>query len=99
MAEPARRRLSYAEYLRLERETDVRHGFLDGQVFAMAGGTPRHSAVRSNLTGALGMALRGSGPGGRVDLVDLGLALAVDDLYLDLPETGEGDHLTSKISV
>ncbi|MBI2569016.1 MAG: Uma2 family endonuclease [Candidatus Schekmanbacteria bacterium] len=60
MAEPATRRLSYSEYLDLERDTDMRHEFLDGAAWAMSSGTPRHSAIKSNLLGILFGALRGS---------------------------------------
>jgi Uma2 family endonuclease len=59
MAEPALRRLTYVEYLELEKRTGVRHEFLDGQARAMAGGTIRHSAIKVNLVLALGAALRG----------------------------------------
>lgn len=61
MAVPATRRYSYAEYLDLERETGVRHELLDGAVVAMAGGTLRHSRIKTNLAVCLGSALW-SGP-------------------------------------
>jgi len=58
MAVAARKhRLTYAEYLALERETDLKHEFLDGEAWAMAGGTPRHSRVKANLITALNTAL------------------------------------------
>ncbi len=38
-------RLSAAEYLAWEREQAERHGYLRGEVFAMAGGSPRHNAI------------------------------------------------------
>ncbi len=60
MAVPARKKLSYQEYLDLERRTDVRHEFLNGEAWAMAGGTLRHSAIKANLTTAVGVALRGT---------------------------------------
>lgn len=53
--------LSYTDYLALEEETDVRHEFLRGEAWAMAGGTPRHSAVKSNLLFLVAGRL-GSGP-------------------------------------
>ncbi len=61
MAEPARKRLSYTEYLDLETRTDLRHEFLDGEAWAMAGGTPRHSRVKVNLITRLNLGL-GAGP-------------------------------------
>lgn len=63
MALAARKpKLSYQDYLDLEQRTDTRHEFLDGEVFAMAGGTPRHSAAKTNLIGLLFAGLRGRGP-------------------------------------
>lgn len=61
MAEPAARRLTYAEYLALERAEDARYEFLDGHVVAMSGGTPRHAKVKANVTAAFTVAL-GDGP-------------------------------------
>lgn len=78
MAEAARKvGLSYADYLAIERETDIRHEFLDGEVFAMAGGTPRHSKLKTNLTMLMGNAL-GSGPCQPYD----------SDLKIRVPATG-----------
>ncbi len=59
MGEAAFRRMSYAEYLDLERNGEVKHSWLDGQVLAMAGGTPLHSLLAANLIGAFLVALRG----------------------------------------
>ena len=77
MAEPARRMLSYRDYLDLERETGIRHEYLDGEVWAMAGGTLRHSRVKTKLTIAIGNAL-GDGPCQPYD----------SDLKIRIPETG-----------
>ena len=44
--------VTYAEYLAREAEIEVRHEFLRGDVWAMAGGTPTHArAVRLGLRG------------------------------------------------
>lgn len=51
--------LTYAEYLELEQRTGMRHEYLDGEAWMMAGGTMRHSAVKVNLVGALFTRLRG----------------------------------------
>ena len=37
--------MSYAEYLAAEAVSDVRHEYLNGEVWAMAGGTPEHAAL------------------------------------------------------
>lgn len=63
MALAARKlKLSYQDYLEIERQTDTRHEFLDGEVFAMAGGTLRHSATKANLLGQFYVGLRGRAP-------------------------------------
>jgi Uma2 family endonuclease len=60
MTEPARK-LSYtfAEYLALEAASDTRHEYLNGEIFAMAGGTPEHGALSANVIGELYASLRG----------------------------------------
>jgi Uma2 family endonuclease len=47
------------EYLARERAAETKSEYLDGEIFAMAGGTPQHSAILFNVTGALGLSLRG----------------------------------------
>src|SRR2546421_8188422 len=42
-------RISEAEYLRLEREAQIRSEYFDGEMFAMAGGTRAHSLIATNL--------------------------------------------------
>jgi Uma2 family endonuclease len=49
------------EYLALERQSEIRHEFLDGTVYAMAGESPTHSAICFNLNVAIGLQLRGAG--------------------------------------
>lgn len=57
----ARSELSYtiAEYLTLERESEERHEFLDGQIFLMAGESEEHGIICINLAGQLYAQLRG----------------------------------------
>ncbi len=52
-------RLSEDEYIARERSAESKSEYLDGQVFAMAGGTPRHNLVSANLTAAVATRLRG----------------------------------------
>jgi Uma2 family endonuclease len=42
-----------AEYVRLEAHANVKHEFVDGWIFAMAGGTPGHAALAASVIGAL----------------------------------------------
>lgn len=46
-------RLTVAEYLEAEKDSPVRHEYVDGQIFAMAGASDRHNRVSINLTGRL----------------------------------------------
>ena len=50
---------SIEEYLELERISNVRHEYLDGDIFAMGGGTFDHAGICGNLIVLLGAALRG----------------------------------------
>ena len=60
MARPASTaHMSYAEYLAAESAYETRHEFLNGEVWAMAGGTPEHSALAAAVIGELTLALRG----------------------------------------
>ena len=51
--------MTYAEFLVLEARGEQRHEFLDGHVFAMAGGSPEHGALAAAFIGELRIALRG----------------------------------------
>lgn len=52
-------RMTYAAYLALEERGAERHEFLRGEVWAMAGGSPRHALIATNAARALGNALGG----------------------------------------
>jgi Uma2 family endonuclease len=51
--------VTYADYLALEEDSDLRWAWLDGEVWAMSGGSPVHSELTTNVTLVLGAALRG----------------------------------------
>lgn len=51
---------SFADYLAIERESEIKHEFDAGEILAMSGGTARHSALAMNV----GFALRGTRPQG-----------------------------------
>ncbi len=59
MGAASRVKVTYAEYLELERRTGVRHEFLDGEAWAMAGGTPEHAQIAFNASAALRPLMRG----------------------------------------
>lgn len=54
-------RLSASEYLEWERLQSVKHEYLLGEVFAMAGGSPRHNFLSTAVGAELRAALRGKG--------------------------------------
>lgn len=51
--------VSVEQYLRDELASPVKHEYLGGVVYAMSGGTNRHSLVSTNVTTALSSRLRG----------------------------------------
>ena len=51
------RRASYEEYLALERSSETKHEYVNGEIYAMAGGTPEHGRLASRLARLLGNAL------------------------------------------
>lgn len=46
-------RYTWREYLTLEQSSNVRHEYFDGEIFAMAGGTPEHSALAVRIASLL----------------------------------------------
>jgi Uma2 family endonuclease len=72
---------SFAEYVQLEELSTVKHEFLGGRIYAMAGGTPEHAA----LTMAVGIALGAALEGGRCRVYS-------SDLMIRVPATGLGTY-------
>lgn len=50
---------TFADYLSLEEASNTKHEFLDGEIYAMAGGTRRHAALAVAAASALLIQLRG----------------------------------------
>ncbi len=61
MQSPLKIKRSYTpeEYLKMERASDERHEYLDGEIFQMAGESLSHSRVCVNLTTEVALQLRG----------------------------------------
>jgi Uma2 family endonuclease len=56
MAQPVRTnryRYSYVEYLAYERASAERHEYIDGEILAMAGGSPRHNVIALRVGAAM----------------------------------------------
>jgi Uma2 family endonuclease len=101
----ARQLFTFAEYVRLERTSRVKHEFLRGEVWAMAGGSPDHAAIAVNLSTLLSTQLRDRpcrvyGSDLRVRVKETGLSTYPDvtvvcgRLELD-PEDSEGHTVLS----
>lgn len=52
-------RYTWEQYLLLEGDSELKHEFWNGEIYAMAGGTAAHSALAVNVTVELGSQLRG----------------------------------------
>ena len=52
--------MSEAEYLAFEEKSKIKHEFMDGEIFSMAGGKRYHSLTISNIARHLGNQLEGS---------------------------------------
>jgi Uma2 family endonuclease len=52
---------TFREYLQLEEFANVKHEYFNGEIYAMAGGTPEHAALSAAIIAALSSQLRGGG--------------------------------------
>ena len=52
-------RMTEKEYFALEKQTDIRHEFIDGYVYAMVGGSILHGTLISTLVRKIGNHLEG----------------------------------------
>lgn len=59
---------TYADYLALDEASSIRHEYLNGEIYAMAGGSPDHAALAAATITALGARLP---PGCRIFCSDL----------------------------
>jgi Uma2 family endonuclease len=69
---------TFAEYLALEQASNVKHEYFNGEIYAMAGGTPAHAALAVAVSSSLFAQLRG-GPC-RVFSSDLRIRVAASGL-------------------
>ena len=68
---------TYADYLRLERDSPIKHEYCDGEIFAMAGGTPEHGALCAEIISVIRGQLP---PGCRVMTSDVKVRIEASDL-------------------
>ena len=78
MAEPVlRTEMTEVEYLTFERGSPEKHEYVDGEVFAMSGGTGDHAAIAANLMGEL-----------RNQLFGRGCRVLTSDMRIKIPGAG-----------
>ena len=58
MSTSALKRYTVEEYLAFERESDTKHEYYDGEIFAMTGASLAHNLITGNLVAALNVSLR-----------------------------------------
>jgi Uma2 family endonuclease len=68
---------TYEQYVGLEEESSIRHEYLDGEIYAMAGGSPDHAALAAVVIRLLGSKLP---PGCRVFTSDLRVRIVATGL-------------------
>jgi Uma2 family endonuclease len=49
--------MTYADYVAFERGAETKHEYVNGEVYAMAGGSPEHARLQARLARLLGNAL------------------------------------------
>jgi Uma2 family endonuclease len=74
-------RVSVEEYLARERKADVRHEYIGGLVYAMAGSSEEHNLITLNLATALHSYLRGKSCRAFTAELKLRLELANTDIF------------------
>ena len=55
-----RKKVTEAQYLKMERAAETKNEFRDGEIYAMTGASVRHNLIASNLLFSLRSQLRGS---------------------------------------
>ena len=89
-------RLSPEEYLQFEAESAIKHDYINGEVFAMAGASDAHVTIAGNLFALLRSHVRGSGC--RVYIADMKARIEARNrfYYPDVMVTCDGrDQATS----
>jgi Uma2 family endonuclease len=77
MTRAVRQRFDFFDYIQLEEFSKVRHEYLDGMAWAMAGGSPEHARIAANISSAL-----------VTQLANRRCAIFSSDLRVRVPATG-----------
>jgi Uma2 family endonuclease len=90
-------RLTPDEYLEWEAKQEFRHEYVDGEVYAMAGGTLNHSQIAANFTTLLGIHLEDSNCRVFTAYAKVSIQSANSYVYPDVSVTcDERDRLATK---
>ncbi|MGL5833479.1 MAG: Uma2 family endonuclease [Waterburya sp.] len=90
-------RFTPEEYFQWEEGQQVRHEYIDGEVYAMSGGTINHSKIASNLNFILKSHLRGGGCQVLTSDARVNIVQSNDYVYPDLSVTcDDRDRSTSQ---
>lgn len=71
--------INLGEYLKSEDSSQIRHEYLNGQVFGMTGGSREHNAITLNIATQLHTRLRGSGC--KVFASDMKVRVEIDNVF------------------
>ena len=71
--------MSVQEYLAFEHESEIRHEYLHGEIFAMYGASRRHNRISWNIVAALAPLLRDGGCEGFVS--DMRVRIPATEIY------------------
>lgn len=69
-------------YLAYEQESGIKHEYIDGEIFAMAGGLDKHSLIKTNCVIELGLQLRGKS----CRLYDSDMKVEISDIKYVYPD-------------
>lgn len=59
MSSPPKKHYTLEEYFEIERNSEIKYEYWDGQIFAMGGASPTHNEISINIAGELRNQLRG----------------------------------------
>lgn len=79
IANPSQNYISPEEYLAQEENSPIKHEYIDGQVYAMAGASDAHVTISLNLASALRNHVRGTGC--RVYMADMKVQIETANLF------------------
>jgi Uma2 family endonuclease len=79
MVASSQRPLDPDEYLRLEAESPIKHEYVNGEVYAMAGATDAHVTIALNIASMLRSHVRGTGC--RVYIADMKLRVELRNCF------------------